>query len=647
MRRFIGLVTLVLITLVAVIPLIATRSSYWSQWIGPNAVVYLNLLGWFLVLAFLFARFDLGRYIFRLASDLGLDNRFKSIESVLSVVIHEINRKNRALSLKLVEGRIKSKEELSRALETIVGSAFQLLDCESAELALFDRESGMYHSSFVLGKPFRSSAQAMLSGAVEGQEREVSPDVLVQPIAFAGSVLGSLRVALKKGRLPSMSDREIMRLLALQGGLALINADYTHELVKMKQLSEESVKAKTGFLANLSHELRGPLGIIMNAVELVIDGLCGPVNEDQLETLQMVRSNGEHLLELVNDVLDYAKIEAGKIVPEKVDILVNDLLKDLTNVVRSQADAKSHKIKFTAAEEALAISCDRRQIRQMLINVLTNAIKYTEEGGQIEVWAERIPGHKIKINVKDNGVGIHHAEQHKVFSAFERVEHTYSIKQVGSGLGMPLTKRLCEMNGGLIDFQSTAGQGSHFWIVFPAIKFTASSLHEEDDEEVEVQGNGEVVLLVEKNEGERKILARYLSHLGFKVADVSSKLEALDALRQEKVDITILDNDIIDDPEEDIIKSIRDKANSKSLPIILISSRAFVFDIEKYLKAGIDRCLIKPIQLKEVAVTSRELLDGTFQGSVIDETELELNKREAHKEQEVAMHLDEIDDIFH
>src|SRR5690606_32222677 len=128
---------------------------------------------------------------------------------------------------------------------------------------------------------------------------------------------------------------------------------------------------------------------MLNAVELVLDGLCGDVNKDQAETLGMVHKNGEHLLELINDVLDYAKVESGRLQVNKVDIFVNELLEDVCNVVRSQADAKFHKLIFKSSPGALAFSCDRRHARQMLINLLSNAIKYTPDGGLIEVWAER------------------------------------------------------------------------------------------------------------------------------------------------------------------------------------------------------------------------------------------------------------------
>ncbi|MBX7137538.1 MAG: hybrid sensor histidine kinase/response regulator [Oligoflexia bacterium] len=629
---------------------LATEPIYFLDVLPPRTVAAINLVGWSFVILLLLVRFDFRRRIYLIAKNLEIDTRFKGFEELLSTLIREVRRKHDAFAINLLEKKISSEKELSRALESIVALAFRLLNAESAELALFDRESGMYHSSFVLGKPFRTSAQAMLNNAVDGGKEEVSPDVLVHPITFSGSVLGTLRVALKRGTLPGQSDREVLRLLALQGGLAIINAQYTDQLLKMRRSSEETVKAKTGFLANLSHEIRGPLGIMLNAVELVLDGLCGQITADQSETLAMVKTNGEHLLDLINDVLDYAKVESGRVVPQKSQILLNDLLKDIIGVVRTQAEAKNHKLSLRNSEEALAISCDKRHLRQMLINLLTNAIKYTPDGGTIELWAERVPVHKIRINVKDSGVGIDEANRHKVFAAFERVENAYSAQQVGTGLGMPLTKKLAEVNGGLVDFRSSVGKGSHFWLLFPTIEYSsASTVLEESEAEHRVEGKGEAILIVEKEEGERKMLTRYLASLGFNPVGAVTRLEALEVLRSRQVDLVLIDNSTADNKGEDLIAGIRENSTKANLPIVLVSSRAFAFDIEKYLKAGIDRCLIKPLELRTLGVTIRKLIDGTFSGAVLDSSELDLTqqKKNESKPAKGPTRVMELDDILH
>lgn len=652
MRRLQTIILFLLVLLVAIWPLASLMALSKPLATRFYVMAVLNLFGWSFALALLLARQELRRAIGRLAKQFGIDSRFKSFEAVANGLLRDVERKNSAFLPNLLERRISSKEELSRTLERIVNHAYQLLDAESAELALFDKESGLYHSSFVLGKPFRRNAQAMLSGAMDQDkdEENVYPDVLIEPLAFGGSVLGSMRVGLRRGMLPSQSDREIMHALSMQGSLAIINAHYAEELKRMKRTSEESIKVKTGFLANLSHEIRAPLGIMLNAVELVLDGLCGAVNDDQLDTLKMVRSNGEHLLELINDVLDYAKVESGKITPNPSEVVVNDLLKDLAGVVRAQAEAKGHQLTVRRSEEVLTLTCDRRHIRQMLINLLTNAIKYTPNGGAIEIWAERIPGGKIKINVRDSGVGIEETDRHKVFAPFERIQNAYSLAQVGTGLGMPLTKRLAEVNGGTVDFASTPGKGSHFWLVFRAAEYNPAAVEEKGEEQPHAKGQGELILLAESDGGERKMVVRYLTHIGFRVMAVANKLEFQHYLREQKVDLVVLDNKIIDNPDEDLLKDVRNNAKSARLPLVLLSSRAFVFDIEKYLRAGVDRCLSKPISLKELGLICRSLIDGDYQHETVAAQNEPLDAKANSQEKKPAgqhTRVLRVDDVLH
>ncbi len=607
--QYVNVLLFVAVALIAALPILhVTSRGKWLPWLSDSTIASFNFIGWALVAVILFSREEMRKTAAALAQKMGLDPQFDALEALLQRTVREIERKLELFTLSLMEKRISSKDQLTQSLEGVVSLAYRLFDAESVELALLDEESGLYHSSIVLGKPFSSGAQAMLAQAAQGREYAPSPDVVVQPIAFAGSILGSLRIGLRRGRVPSSADREIARLLALHGGLAIINAQYTQELVRMKRSSDESVKAKTGFLANLSHEIRGPLGIMLNAAELVLDGLCGELTNDQRDTLRMIKSNGAHLLELINDVLDYAKIESGKITPEKTDILVQDLLDDIASVVRTQAESKHHKLVVQRGPEAFAFACDRRHARQMLINLLTNAIKYTPDGGAITVWAERKAANKIRICVQDTGVGIDASDRHKVFAAFERIEHSYSLQQVGTGLGMPLTKRLCEVNGGSIDFDSVPGKGSTFWLQFPSIQVTPFITKEKEQEEPTAQGGGEAILVMESEEGERAMMLRYLNHIGFACKTAATKTDVMRVFQGAKPRVALIDNTILEVDEPDLIQMLR--SLSPEIKIVVVSSRAFVFDVEKYLKAGVDRCVSKPLSLKSLGVAIRELLDA-------------------------------------
>ena len=401
-----------------------------------------------------------------------------------------------------------------------------------------------------------------------------------------------------------------MNLLALQSSMAVINTEFTGELLRMRRVSDESVKAKTGFLANLSHEIRGPLSIMMNAVELVLEGMCGEVTDDQKDTLLMVKTNGRHLLDLINDVLDYAKAESGRVTINPVPLPVDEILNDLRKVISVQAEAKSHRITCRMLGKDAGILCDRRHARQILINLLTNAVKYTPDGGTIEMWAERIPGNRIKINVKDSGVGIQKQNRDKVFAAFERIEDEYSSRQVGTGLGMSLTRRLVELNGGTIDFSSEPGRGSVFWIILPSSEVSEQKEDLKTHVEAEVDGKGKTVLILSEDSQETRTIARYLARLRFTLAYASNSLEAVESLKLADIDVVIIDNsaqDIEQGTERELVSRLRENVRNRKLPIVLLSSRAFSFDVEKYLKAGVDKCLAKPVELQELARTCCEL----------------------------------------
>jgi len=607
-----------LIILVGVGPLfLISATDQSSPLLTPQTLAAINLVAWAFILLLVVSKLQSRDSLAKKAKSLGIDPSLKSFDQILKDVLFEIKRKNESLSINLIHGKISNPEELTTALEKIVSRAYELLTASSAELALFEEGSGLYHSAFLLGRPFKTEAQSMLTNAMTEKEGHEAPDIIVQPVIFAGSVLGTLRVALKFGNIPTTADRDIVNLLALQAGLALMNSEYNKQLLKMNRSSEDMTKARTGFLANLSHEIRGPLGIMLNAVELILEGICGAVSDEQIKTLGMIQTNGKHLLELINDVLDYSKVESGKLHPKRIDILLDPLLKEITTIIRSQAIEKGHKLNYHKSEELLAISCDKRHLRQMLINLLTNAVKYTPEGGVIDVSVERTPGNRIKINVKDSGIGIAQSDREKVFAPFERIENSYALAQVGTGLGMPLTRRLAEVNGGKIDFSSEEGKGSTFWLDFQTID-APKEQKEEKVEKIQVQGHGNCVLLVEKDIGEREMIGKYLSKLGFEVAAVSSKIDATAVLSERSIDVVVIDCNINDNPNDNKVDFIMVKNRTAPLPIIMLTSRAFVSDIKRYLKEGVDRCLVKPVPLQELAQICRNLIDGNVSTNLTD-----------------------------
>ncbi len=587
--------------------------------IPQRALLAIQLISWGGIVVLLDQRSRCKQYIEQAAERLGFKPTKGDVGVQLEELLGKTSRYHEASHNFALERSIDGKP-LGSSLREIAEMTHRELGAKAVELSLFDKESGLWSQAIMLGSPDSVNTQGMLNDASGEGRLELVTDnqgsVTVEELSFAGSLFGALRVEMDKGEQLSVEDREVLKLLAMSGALLLGDSRFTEELLVMKRLGEESLKAKTGFLANLSHEIRGPLSVILNGAELTMDGLCGPVTDSQKDTLKMIKDNGDHLLELVNDVLDYAKVEAGKVSAKPVEILVGELIKDLLTLVRSQVTLKNHKVVTEDIDETLGIVCDKRHSRQILINFLTNAIKYTPEGGTITVGAERVRNGMAKIWIKDSGVGIPLEHHSKVFGAFERVDERYSNTQSGTGLGMPLTRKLAGVNEGSVDFESEVGQGSTFWVNLPAIEIDSrSSASSEKDEKANKSqsGKGEKVLIVDYNPDTREMYDRYLSHQGFDIIQASSGRDVLKVIREEDIELAVVENDMPDIDGEDMVLAIRANPKVSSIPIILLSSKAFVFDIEHFLKLGVDRCLTKPVELSELADTARRLIDETFE----------------------------------
>jgi signal transduction histidine kinase/CheY-like chemotaxis protein len=597
----------------------AVGAFYLSYISGDNAAaIMLSLLTCtFLLGSYLLLKFE--RLVAALLNPSFVENfnlPQREISSKLVTVANEIARFFRLI----IEFRFKSetsRSDLSYNLRRIGKFALRELDAGSVEVGLMDSASNRWSQILAIGIPKTSNSQAMFAEMADRREPFESQQghylVLMVPIKLSGHCFGAIRVELKSGRQPQPNDKRLLQLVASEGALQLVDARFTEELIRLKRASEETTKAKTGFLANLSHEIRGPLGVILNASELMLDGLCGELSEDQQKSVIMVKESSEHLLDLVNDVLDYARLESGKVQPKPVGQFVNHVLQDLGAIIRSQAIEKGHKLIVNECDESAGLLCDKRHLRQILINFLTNAVKYTPNGGEITFGADFHTEGRVKIFVKDTGVGISAANHDKVFTAFERVEaDEYSAKQTGTGLGMPLTRKLAEVNGGSVGFTSEPGKGSTFWVMLPQAVVDNLNLNGagagDGTAERGKLGSGETVLIVDNDVETRGMLRTYLLDQGFVVVEAGSGRELLSGLKQTP-DVALVENDIPSFSGEQVVSTIRSVPGGSGVPIVLLSAKAFEFDIEKFLKLGVDRCLAKPVKLAEIATTVRRLVD--------------------------------------
>jgi protein-histidine pros-kinase len=234
---------------------------------------------------------------------------------------------------------------------------------------------------------------------------------------------------------------------------------------------EGAAQAKDRFLAGMSHELRTPLNAIIGFTGTLLMKLPGPLNLEQERQLEIVQSSARHLLSLINDVLDLAKIESGKIELRLEPVVVQEVIDEVVTTLRSMAEAKGLKIWVFMPEEEIAVSTDRRALRQILINLLSNGIKYTWTGF-VHVLLEKklssdgeIAG--VEFHVVDSGIGIKEEDQRKLFQAFEQVDPSNTRRYDGAGLGLHLSRKLVTLLGGRLTFSSEFGRGSTFTVSLP------------------------------------------------------------------------------------------------------------------------------------------------------------------------------------
>ena len=290
--------------------------------------------------------------------------------------------------------------------------------------------------------------------------------ILTVPLFLEERVIGALGVSRKT---PGEFAPEIVRLLttfATQSALAIQNARLFREIADKSRQLEAASRHKSEFLANMSHELRTPLNAILGFSEVLAERMFGEVNEKQAEYLQDILSSGRHLLSLINDILDLAKVEAGRLELELGRFHLPTALDNALTLVRERATRHGITLTQTVDERLGDIVADERKVKQILLNLLSNAVKFTPEGGRVGLTATAADG-VVTIAVSDTGVGIAPEDQAAIFEEFRQVGRDDTRKQEGTGLGLTLAKKFVELHGGRIWVQSQVGQGSTFSFTLP------------------------------------------------------------------------------------------------------------------------------------------------------------------------------------
>ncbi len=295
------------------------------------------------------------------------------------------------------------------------------------------------------------------------------PDALRLPLEMGERILGTLSIGPKRsGR--TFSGAEQMALKQLQEQVSLVLSFV--QLAEARRVAEQTGQLKSNFLSNLSHELRTPLNSVINSTGLVADGILGQVNEEHVEYLQRAVRGSEHLMNVLDEILDITKIETGQLTLRFAIMNLEEVIEEALAMVRSMLQNKPVQLKADLAENLPPLYADRLRVRQILLNILANAVKFTKEGFiLVKAWPAN---ERIFVSIRDTGIGITEDNLSLIFKDYQQVLAYGSSdnlptrrRHFGTGLGMPIARALVELHGGQISVESEPGQGSVFTIALP------------------------------------------------------------------------------------------------------------------------------------------------------------------------------------
>ncbi len=532
---------------------------------------------------------------------------------------------------------------------------------ETIELA--PPESAWYslHQAAETGKPQRVTGLDAVLGpccATAGLEPAVETWVLAIPRAGHAQPAGFLLAGLSPRLLFNDDYRGFLEIAAANIAAAIGNVRADGEKRKraqalaelersrvelatmrreVEEMLDDSKRRKSEFFANMSHEIRSPMTAILGYSDILLLHLQDP---DDVECVKTIQESGNYLLEIINDILDLSKIEAGKLRINKEKVALQALLREIQSIMMVRAKKKGLRLILRCEGELPeSIETDRARLRQILIHLLSNAIKFTEIGG-VELIAKLQPDKSLmQIDVVDTGIGISPELQNQLFEAFTQGDSSATRRYGGTGLGLTISRRLVEMLDGALTFKSAAGQGSRFTVTVPIGRVDGASRRDFGKSAVfsvapNTTLNGRRVLVTDDRTEIRYLLRQFLEDAGADVITAANGLAAIDDVQKSKsagpgIDMVVMDMAMPGVDGYETTRRLRDKGYDK--PIVALTAGATREDRDRCLQAGCNAYLTKPVDRQAFVDTVAHYAGDRGEGRANEKTALKILLVDDHR----------------
>ena len=485
---------------------------------------------------------------------------------------------------------LSPKEEHARIVAELEARIARAMGAARAAIALRDEVSGVLQPALpdVLAEPLMRAyaEQRRLIGDIRpAAARTRTGAALAAPMTTRARRIGAVAAEMRRVPLFPDDDLDLIALLADQAALVLDGARLYADLTSVNRHLEEATRAKSEFLANMSHELRTPLNAVLGFSDLLVEQLAAGLTPAQQRYFKNIKDAGNHLLELINEVLDLSKVEAGRLILRPEPVQIRTLVEPV--IASTRAAAAVGGLAFDVALPADGVvRVDAGRVRQILYNLLSNAVKFTPRGGTVHLRAAA-DGRDLVMEVRDTGIGIRAVDRSRVFGAFERL-HEGRSDASGTGLGLALTRRLVELHGGTISFDSEEDRGTTFTVRLAEAVFAPVS--------------GRRLLVVEDDRRDAELLVALAQGVGVPVEVVSTAASARDAVRRDPPAAIVLDLRLPDDRGERLLEELKGDRATRAIPVLVVSVED---DEGRSRPLGADDHLTKPIDRERVTAWIR------------------------------------------